>query len=272
MKGLRIGIIGHGNMGNAILKGIVKKNVTHIDNIIVTDTRNSAMEEAKRVSGCRAGGLSAVIDGSDYLIIAVEPWDSKGLLSEISGNISGQTIISIMAGVRISTMESILGNENETPIARAMPNMAAMVGESATCVSFNAALTRKKEVKEILSSVGTVIEVDEFALDAATAIAGSGPAYFFYLADSLIIAGEKIGLDRAVARELVAQTVYGASLLMKNGCGSGEDIDIKDMIRKVASKGGTTQAALAVFEKNGMDDIIARAVIRAKERSGELSG
>ncbi len=271
MKDLKIGIIGHGNMGGAILQGMIRKNVASASNIIVNDMCDSSMEEAAK-SGCRVGDITSVVDASDYVIIAVKPQNFKDVLVALNGNVNEKTIISIMAGVRISVMEDVLGQEKQVAIARAMPNMAALIGESATCVSFNSAVTRKKEVKEILSSIGIVTEIDESALDAVTAIAGSGPAYFFYLADSLITAAEKIGLDHIVARELVDQTVYGASLLMRNGVESGKGIEAKDLIRKVASKGGTTEAALAVFEKNGMADIISSAIIQAKERSEELSG
>jgi pyrroline-5-carboxylate reductase len=111
-----------------------------------------------------------------------------------------------------------------------------------------------------------VLEVKEEALDAVTALSGSGPAYLFYLADAMISAGKKAGLDEAAAKELVVQTLYGSALLLRNA-----EVSAEELIKKVASKGGTTEAALSVFEENKMRSIIEEAVEKAEKRSEELS-
>jgi len=266
MSDLKIGIIGCGNMGSAILRGLLAKNIACADSIVVNDKDTGKAEAAALSSECRHAELSALIKSADYLIIAVKPQDSEVLLKKLSGLIAGQTIISVMAGVKISTITGLLGKK--LPVARAMPNMAAAIGESMTCVSFNDLVDEKEEVKKIFSGIGRVVEVEEALLDAVTAVSGSGPAYLFYLADAMISAGEKAGLEPAVAKELVTQTLYGASSLLKNNM----DISAGEHISAVASKGGTTEAALSVFEERELKDIIEAAITRAKQRSEELSG
>ncbi len=266
MSDLKIGIIGCGNMGSAILRGLLAKNIASAGSIAVNDKDTGKAESVAMSSGCRHAELSALVKNVDYLIIAVKPQNSEILLKKLSGLITGQTIISVMAGVKISTVTDLLGKE--VPVARAMPNMAAVIGESMTCVSFNDLADEKEEVKKIFSSIGRVVEVEEALMDAVTAVSGSGPAYLFYLADVMISAGEKAGLDPDVAKELVTQTLFGASSLLKNNM----DISAGEHIRAVASKGGTTEAALSIFEDNELKGIIKAAINRAKQRSEELSG
>lgn len=264
MKDLKVGIIGCGNMGGAVLKGLLDKGVTPAKLIVINDKDAGKAAALSSATGCRQEELASLVKDSEYLIIAVKPQDSKGLLKEISGYITSQTIISIMAGVKISSITDILGKE--VPLARAMPNMAAVIGESITAVTFNNKIKQKEEVKNIFSSIGRVVEVEEASLDAVTALSGSGPAYLFYLVDAMISAAEKMGLKADVAKELAVQTAFGASALLKEKSSSPGDL-----INAVASKEGTTEAALSIFEEKGLKKIIEAAIVRAKERSEELS-
>jgi pyrroline-5-carboxylate reductase len=172
-----------------------------------------------------------------------------------------------MAGVRIKALSGVFGEK--TAAARAMPNMGALVGEGMTCVAFNAFVKNKKEVLDIFAAVGEVSEVEETCLDAVTALSGSGPAYLFYLADSLVEAGTRMGLSSVLASELAVQTLYGAAVILKEKRGEGSPLEL---IRAVASKGGTTEAALNVLNGKNVKKYIIEAVESAKKRAEELAG
>jgi len=265
MKNTKIAIIGCGNMGGAILKGLIAKGVASPEAISLYDKIQDKASALAKESACGAGCLSDVVSGAEYVILAVKPQDSASLLDEISKLVSCQTIISVMAGIRIGRIEEKLGPA--VPVARAMPNMAAVIGESITCVSFNGLVKEKEGVKRIFSGIGSVVEVQEELMDAVTAVSGSGPAYLFYLAEAMINAAEDVGLDRDTALELVVQTLFGASSILRKTDG----LSIGEMISSVASKGGTTEAALSVFEEKGLEETVISAVRKALERSRQLS-
>ena len=265
VRNLKVGVIGCGNMGRAIIKGLIGENIVSRDSILVNDKCLKKAEEIASRYGCSEAGLAAIAERSDYLMIAVKPQDSDELLRELSGHITSQTVISIMAGVKIKAIIDIIGKD--ASVARAMPNMAAFFGESITGVSYNPFVEKKDEVRNIFSCIGDVVEVDEDLLDAVTAISGSGPAYFFYFAEAMIEAGVKAGLDKGISSRLVAQTLYGASIILREQ----EGLSLRELINAIASKGGTTEAALSVFEKRGQAKIVEEAVLAAKRRSEELS-
>ena len=252
-------------MGGAILRGVIDRKVAPAASIRVNDRDKGKAGSLAAAYGCLQADMPSLVRSSDHLIIAVKPQDSEGLLREVSGYIDTQTVLSVMAGIKIDAIKDILGKD--VPVARAMPNMAAVMGESMTCVSFSDRMARKNEVRDILSGIGRVMEIDEALLDAVTALSGSGPAYLFFLADAMISAGEKIGLEPGAAKELVVQTLYGASAILRNEA----DVSAGTLIRAVASRGGTTEAALSVFEQKGLRKIVETAVRKAKERSEELS-
>jgi pyrroline-5-carboxylate reductase len=264
MNDLKIGIIGCGNMGGAIVRGMVTKGVAKGEDIYLNDKDVNKSSSLAGQTGALDEDLCFVMTKSDIIIVAVKPQDSDHLWEGIVSELAGQTIISVMAGIKISAIAEKLGKE--VPIARAMPNMGAFVGEGATCLSYNTLVNRKEEVRSIFSSIGEVFEVDEKAMDAATAISGSGPAYLFYLAGAMISAGLKAGLDKGIVSRLVEQTLLGSSMLLKESKDSPEEL-----ISKVASKGGTTEKALSVFDQENLASIVEKAIQKAKERSEELS-
>jgi len=261
----KIGVIGCGHMGSAIVKGLIAKKVASPESIRVTDKDDGKAFRLSKETRCHRSDLAVTVGKTDILIVAVKPQDSDRLLKDISGYLDKQTIVSIMAGVTIGVLAKVLGRS--VPVARAMPNMGAMVGESMTAVAFNRSVKRKKDILAIFESIGKVVETEERFLDAVTAVSGSGPAYFFYLADAIIKAGEKIGLEYALAKELAIQTFCGAATILK----SDRKHLPHELVRAVASKGGTTEAALTVFEKKELFVIIEEAIINAKKRSEELS-
>ena len=264
MKGLTAGIIGCGNMGSAIARGLVKKDILSAGAILLNDKDIRRAAALAKETGCRQEELSSLVSGCGLLIIAVKPQDSGDLLKRISGDITGQTVVSVMAGVRIDVITGMLGKE--VPVARVMPNMAAFVGESITCISYNSKVKMTEEIDNIFTGIGKVLEVDEIFLDGVTALSGSGPAYLFYLAEAMMDAGKEMGLDENVAKELVARTLYGSAILMKDS-----KISPRDLIKKVASKGGATEAALSVFDEKSVNAIVKTAILKAKQRSEELS-
>ncbi|MFH1665277.1 MAG: pyrroline-5-carboxylate reductase [Candidatus Omnitrophota bacterium] len=260
-----VGIIGCGNMGSAIAQGLIDKGVIAPGSILLTDKDEEKAVLLSGKTGCPVRDLVSLLRHSDYLVISVKPQDFAELSGMISADISGQTVISVMAGVRISTVMDRLGPG--IAVARAMPNMAALVSESITCVTYNGLVRAKDEVRDILSGIGAVMEIEEDLMDAVTAVSGSGPAYLFYLADAMITAGVKAGLTEEQARRLVTRTLYGSAVLMDKTLDPP-----RELIKMVASRGGTTEAALSVLEKNSVRAAIIEAVTRAKERSREMSG
>lgn len=266
MRNLTIGIIGCGNMGSVIARGIREKNITNCNNVLLNDKDTRKCEKLANDGFGTKTELIKLVRDADILIIAVKPQDSNSLFKTIQGSLNHQAVVSVMAGVNISDILKNAGKD--LTIARIMPNLAAFVGESMTCVAYKNRSSKVKDIENILSGIGKVLEVKEEFLDGITALAGSGPAYLFYLADAMIEAGRELGLEENVAREIVIQTLYGSAFLMKKNVISAVP---SELAKKVASKGGTTEAALAVLEEKNMKAIIKSAIEKAKKRSEELS-
>ncbi len=264
MEKLTVSVIGCGNMGSAIVRGMTGDGRGEKYHILLFDKeidKTSAFDGSANVEKV---GLLDAVRKADILIIAVKPQDSGRLFKDISGeNITG-AIVSVMAGVSTGRIIEMLGKN--VPVVRAMPNMAAFVGESVTCISRNELVGNMDDVKDIFTGIGEIVEVKEDLMDAVTALSGSGPAYLFYLADAMVEAGIEVGLHRDVAIKLTGQTLYGSSALMRQHTAAPGDL-----IKTVVSKGGTTEAALSVFDENKVKDIIKYAIKKAKERSEELA-
>ena len=263
-----VGIIGCGNMGGAIARGIVSRGRIPAREVYMYDRDSDKAVQLAAETGCRRDNLSVIVRDSEILLIAVKPGDFKALTEVISADIGGAIITSIMAGVKISEIVSCLGKD--FPIVRAMPNLAASLQQSVTCLTCNdkaREIGAIEKVKEIFLCIGDVVDVKENEMDIVTAISGSGPAYLFSLAEAMLEGAMEEGLSEDVARKLVSGTLTGASLLLK-----GSDNSPSELINMVASKGGTTEAALSVFTSEGFRDIVKKAIVKAKARSVEMSG
>jgi pyrroline-5-carboxylate reductase len=269
-----IGIIGFGNMGSAIAKLIIAERAKLLFDIIVFDkikTIDAAGLEA-------AKSLPDLINKSKVIILAVKPQDMPGLLEEIKkNNLKDRLIISIAAGITTKYLEERLG---EVHIIRVMPNMPAQIGEgfSGMCKGKFADEEDFDLAWQLFRCVGEVVDfADENMLDAVTAVSGSGPAYFcFYIRDKanadakrdefireLTRAAISVNFETGLAARISEKTVGGTiALLRKNNWSCDE------LIKKVASKGGTTEAALEVLQKGGS---LVEAVKAAKKRAEELS-
>lgn len=209
-----------------------------------------------------------IVKFADVIILAIKPKGFEDLLKkEVCCGVSkNKLLISIAAGITTTFIEKIVGKD--IPVIRVMPNMAAAIGESISSISPGSSVSSDNMnlAKEIFSTIGDVVEIDEKKVDAVTAVSGSGPAYFFYLIESLIEAAVKSGLDKDIAKRLVLKTALGSAKLLE--ALREEPFSLRT---RVASKGGTTEAAMKVFETKQFKNIVKDAVTAALKRSKELS-
>lgn len=268
LSGQKIGVIGAGHMGQALVRGLVEKSV-YPQRISVYDIERKKLQELRREAAVKlAASNRQCASLSDVVILAVKPQILPQVVEETAGVVdAGTLVVSIAAGVTIGTIEA--GFKKPVPVVRAMPNMPALVGQgmSAFSAGRHAAPRHQKTAAAILQSVGEAVQVPEKMLDMVTAVSGSGPAYFFLLAEKLIEAAYELGVKADVAKKLVYQTAYGSGKVMIEDGG-----DPDELVGRVASKGGTTEAALKVFRREGLGKIVQDAVRAAYERSKEISG
>jgi pyrroline-5-carboxylate reductase len=262
----RIGFVGVGNMGEALVRGLTKTGVVPVDHLVMTDVRVDRLEELKRLYG--VGGMSdnaALVRRSDVIILAVKPQTLGGVLDEIASASPGKLLISVAAGVSTSEIRRHL--PPGTRMIRVMPNTPALVLEGATAIARAAGLQEgdMDTARQIFEAVGRVVVLDEEMMDAVTGLSGSGPAYIALVVEALADGGVRVGLDRKTAMTLAMQTVLGsARLLIETGMHPGQ---LKDM---VSSPGGTTIAGIHTLEIGGLRRTLIDAVERATHRSREL--
>jgi pyrroline-5-carboxylate reductase len=267
LKGKRVGFIGGGNMGEALIRGLLGANLVPADLITVTDVRAERTAQLGRQFGITAHADNArLVREADVVILAVKPQIMASVLGEIAPVVTARhLLISIAAGVATSTIRAALGKEAR--IIRVMPNTPALVLQGAAAIARGAGLGPDDLAiaEEIFGAVGRAVVLDEELMDAVTGLSGSGPAYVAIVIESLADGGVKMGLDRATAMTLATQTVLGAAqLLAETGMHPGS---LKDM---VSSPGGTTIAGISALEEGGLRTTFIRAVERATQRSREL--
>jgi pyrroline-5-carboxylate reductase len=263
---MKILILGSGNMGMTYAQSFLRSRIVTADNLMIL-CRN--YEKANLLSQHHEGRFFSdprlCVPEADLLIFAVKPQDSPTLFDQIrSLTEPGQVFLSIMAGVKLQTIAQSLGGEK---VIRAMPNLPAQIGAGVTAFTSTDPVTRIElvMVQNLLNTTGKTIYVEkEEMIDAATAISGSGPAYVYYFMNAMISAAKQMGFSDSEAELLVSQTFTGAVGLYNNS-----NFSCNEWIKRVASKGGTTEAALKVFQETTLfDDIIAgadAAYQRAKE-------
>ncbi|MEJ2601915.1 MAG: pyrroline-5-carboxylate reductase [Gammaproteobacteria bacterium] len=270
MKNPIIGFVGGGNMATAIIRGLVTRGVEG-ERLAVSDPSPERRQALAALLGADTGiGASneAVADEADVLVLAVKPQVLPTVLAPLTPVIQRRRplVVSIAAGMRAEDIDRRLGGG--LPVVRCMPNQPALVGEGMTVLFANeAAQGQRDSADEILSAVGPTLWVeDETMIDAATAISGSGPAYFFYLMELLIEAATDFGFSAAEARQLGVQTARGASAVAE-----AEDEEPSVLRERVTSPGGTTAAAFDVLEEADVRAIFRRAFEAARRRAGELA-
>lgn len=266
IKGKKVGFLGAGNMGEAMIKGLLQAGLVDAQDVCATDVRADRLAQLARQYGIRtAPGNPALVAGSDVVILAVKPQTMGAVLREVAGAADGRLFISIAAGVATPTLRAHLGKP--VRLIRVMPNTPALVLEGVTAIARADGLDHGdlETAEELFGAVGRVVVLDEDALDAVTGLSGSGPAYVAIVIESLADGGVKMGLDRATAMTLAVQTVLGsAKLIRETGMHPGQ---LKDM---VASPGGTTIAGISALEEGGVRRTFISAVERATQRSREL--
>jgi pyrroline-5-carboxylate reductase len=259
----RLLIVGGGNMGRALVGGLLDTGWAKAEELVVVEKLPAAAEQlASRYPGLRVANEPEPADG---VVIAVKPPDVESVCHDLAAAAPGAPVLSIAAGVRLEKLESWLAPN--TPVVRAMPNTPAFVGAGAAAIAPGSAATDQHLAwaEEILGAVGIVVRLDEEQLDAVTGLSGSGPAYVFLVVESLIEAGIAAGLPPDVARLLTVQTVAGAGRLLQE-TGS----DPAELREAVTSKGGTTEAGLRVLDERGVREAFAAAVAAAAERARQL--
>ncbi len=259
---LKIGIIGGGNMGGAIIAGICKQY-----NVSVCEQDCKRVQSLKKKFKVAAGDLKTVAQRSEVIILAVKPQGFDAVLKELQPHLTqGQLVVSIAAGITCRYIEKRLGAG--TRVVRTMPNLPAQVGEGITAICSGKDATGKDLVlaQLIFSCVGVTVVVDEKYINAITAASGSGPAYVFLFIEALTKAVRSLGFDEVMAKALVRQTIKGSLDLL-----DGQNEDAAVLRARVTSKGGTTQAAMDVFKENNFEKIFKTALDAAKKRAKELS-
>lgn len=258
-------MIGAGNMGSAIARGIVGKGVMPAAEIIVLEpdsARAAAMRELGAIVVDDAGSARDV----PVLLLAVKPQMFDAAARALGPLPRSTVVISIMAGLESATIRTALGGEAR--IIRAMPNTPCQIGLGMTALALGAGARRGDEAvaARIFSTIGLVEMVDESLMHAVTAVSGSGPAYLFLLAEAMGSAAVALGFTPQQARTFVAQTLVGASTLLQRS-----ESPPADLRAAVTSKGGTTEAALSVLQRRGFVDLVRQALAAANNRGVELA-
>lgn len=267
LRNKQVGFLGAGNMGEALIHGLLHGHLCRPEQIFCSDVRAERLKIIREKYGVRGTTHnSEVVKQSDLIVLAVKPQIMKQVIEEVAKYLDlKKLIISIAAGVPLDAIESCAGKELK--LIRVMPNICVSVREGASAIS--AGRHAQKEdlmiAKTIFDSVGKSIFIDESLLDAVTGLSGSGPAYIFLIVDALADAGVKVGLSRDDALLLASQTVLGAAkMLIETGEHPGK---LKDM---VTSPGGTAIAGLHTLEQGGVRTTLINAVEVATQRSKAL--
>ena len=263
----RLAVVGGGNMGEALLEGVIAAGWASPDDLVVAETVDARREHLAAHLGVHVVEKAReAADEAPTVVLAVKPQDVAAVLSDLAGSIPQDgLLISIAAGVPLSVLERGIGPG--VPVVRVMPNTPALIREGVAALSAgrHADDVHLDLACEILGAVGDVVRVAEKYLDAVTALSGNGPAYVFLLAEALIDGGVSVGLPREVSAALTRKTIAGAGRMLLQTDRS--PVDLRAM---VTSPGGTTAAAMRVLEASGFRSIFYEALAAATERSREL--
>jgi pyrroline-5-carboxylate reductase len=268
MDSKKIAIIGGGNMGIALARGILKTKWATPERIMIAEPLKDKLESAKAIANGVKGSHSNLeaAQWADVIILSIKPQIIGHVLDEIKPALKDtKLVISVAAGVTTSYIEKKSGRD--LPVIRAMPNIAAIVREAATaiCPGKYATAEHLAIARHVLESVGIVVDVEEELMDAVTGLSGTGPMYVFQILEGLSDAGVKVGLSRDIANILAIQTLIGSSKLIQET--KEHPAKLKDL---VTSPGGTAISALHSLERNGLKALLIDAVEVASKRSGEL--
>jgi len=262
---VRIAFLGGGNMASALIGGLIAKG-TEARSITVVDVSPGAREGLGQL-GVRVGTApDSAFQSSDTVVLAVKPQDMRAALASLAGSVRGKLVVSVAAGITLDALSRWMdGHRN---IVRCMPNTPALIGAGIAGLHAlpEVSPADRKKAEAILSAVGEVVWVaHERLLDPVTAVSASGPAYVFWFIEQLAASAEKLGIESETARKLALQTVLGSAKLA-----ASSDKSPAELRRNVTSKGGTTEAALKVFEHEKLAERLLRAIEAASKRGEEL--
>ena len=263
---MKIAFLGGGNMAQALIGGLVEKGFDPRD-LSVVEVSPAARE---RLSARHPVHVTTAPDAraqaADTLVLAVKPQDMKAALASVAASVRGKLVVSIAAGVKLETLSRWLGGHRK--LVRCMPNTPALIGAGIAALYAlpEVAAQERTAAETILAAVGEVVWLeDERLLDPVTAISGSGPAYVFWFIEQLAASGVRLGLPSATAARLALHTVLGAAKLA-----AASEKSASELRKDVTSKGGTTEAALKVFDEEKLAERLARALEAAARRSETL--
>ncbi|WNH09821.1 pyrroline-5-carboxylate reductase [Thalassobellus suaedae] len=264
---MKVLVIGAGNMGLTYAEGMSKSRLLKKRNIMVLDKSDEKLEELNQISHFDAfKELDDCVPNADIIFIAVKPYHAVGVFKAIKTLVKPeQIIVSIMAGVSIASIKEITGLNK---VVRAMPNLPAQIGKGLTSYVTSPEISRIEmlTVESLLDTTGKSMRVsNENFIDASTGISGSGPAYVFYFMQSMMEAALQMGFSKNDSTVLVSQTFTGAVELFNQS-----NLSPNSWMEKVASKGGTTRAALDSMEDNNVNELIKEAAFAAFSRAVEL--
>lgn len=269
MSSEKIAIVGGGNMGRALVGGLLRRGVRpeHINVGEASQATRTMLVHDFGVAAS-ADNAKAVADAT-LLVLAVKPQEVAAALAPVASLLQRNRaiVLSVAAGVRIAAIEKWCGGD--VSVVRAMPNRPALVGAGVTALFASVRVTDTARVRaeSAMRAVGEVVWVrSEDELDVVTALSGSGPAYFFLLAEAMTQASVELGLEPEVARQLTVGTLHGAGMLARESNG-----DMARLRCEVTSKGGTTEAALHVMEHGGFGKLVALAIEAATQRGRQLA-
>jgi pyrroline-5-carboxylate reductase len=283
----RIAIIGGGSIGEALLSGLLRAG-RQVKDLVVAERMPERAKYLADTYSVLVTSVADAVENATFVVVAVKPADVESVMGELARAAAAaetdsaeQVFVTVAAGITITYFESKL--PAGTPVVRAMPNAAALVGAGVTALARGRFVTapQLEEVSALFDSVGGVLTVPESQMDAVTALSGSGPAYFFLMVEALVDAGVAAGLSRQVATDLTAQTMAGsAAMLLERmdadravqgeALGVRADATAAQLRATVTSPGGTTAAALRELERGGLRVAVDAAVQAAKRRSEQL--
>ncbi|MFF3667380.1 pyrroline-5-carboxylate reductase [Microtetraspora malaysiensis] len=261
-----IAILGTGKMGEALLSGLVRAGLPP-NEIMATARREDRAAALRESYGVRVVSNAEAAKAAETIILAVKPQDMGTLLAEIAPYVpADRLVITVAAGITTAFVESRLGEA--VPVVRVMSNTPVLVDEAMSVISPGAHAGERhlERTEALLKPVGKVLRIPESQQDAATALSGSGPAYFFYLVEAMVDAGILLGMPRAAALDMVTQSIVGAAIMLRD---SGEHPVI--LREAVTSPGGTTIAAIAELERHKVRAAFLDAIEAARDRSRQLA-
>jgi pyrroline-5-carboxylate reductase len=263
---IKLGVIGGGVMGEAILSRLIAGGVYEGAEIIVSSSTRQRRELIQHQYGVSVTDENNLVATAPILLLAIKPQIFDRVIAELSQSISTQLVISILAGVKIEKLELAFPSQ---PVVRAMPNTPATIGAGMTAITAGShALSSHLELaQQIFQAVGEVVTVPESLMDAVTGLSGSGPAYVAIAIEALADGGVAAGLPRKIANKLALQTVLGTAQLLNES-----DIHPAQLKDRVTSPGGTTITGITKLEQAGFRSALIEAVIAAAKRSQELGG